>query len=99
MSLYSAAEITAYTATAIRTTTIATIDIASSMTRHGSDNEVLARSCARLRRWNGVFRGIRAVFREARNPLLARCGSIAARHLLRSCDAGIRRTLPARCRK
>jgi hypothetical protein len=44
MSLYSAAEITAYTATAIRMTTIATIDIASSITRHRSDNEVLARS-------------------------------------------------------
>ena len=44
MSLYSAAEITAYTATAIRTTTIATIDIASSITRHRNDNEVLARS-------------------------------------------------------
>jgi hypothetical protein len=53
MSLYSAAEITAYTATAIRTTTIATIDIASSITRHRSDKEVLARSGTRLRRRNG----------------------------------------------
>src|SRR5271156_3015249 len=92
MSLYSAAEITAYTATAIRMTTIATIDMASSITRQRSDNEVLVCSERRFWRRNSVFRGIREVFREARNPHLEQCGSVAARRRPRSCDAGNRHT-------
>src|ERR1700742_5350205 len=96
MSLYSAAEITAYTATAIRMTTIATIDMASSITRHRSDSEVLVRSGRRLRRRNSVFRGIREEFREARNPHLERYGSVAARRWPRACDAGNRHTPRAR---
>ncbi|GAB1812524.1 hypothetical protein MUNTM_15610 [Mycobacterium sp. MUNTM1] len=48
MSLYSAAEITAYTAKAISTTTIATIDMASSITRHRNDRDGVARNGGRI---------------------------------------------------
>ena len=46
MSSYSARDTTAYTATAISTTTIATIDMASNITRHRSDTELASRRTA-----------------------------------------------------
>ncbi len=47
MSVYSAAETTAYTATAINTTTMATMDMASNITRHRSDSDDVGSSGAR----------------------------------------------------
>src|SRR5262245_5397140 len=94
MSSYSALDTTAYTATAISTTTIATIDIASNITRQRSDSELVAergRAVDRGRNLN-LWAAIRGVFRAIRNPLRARCGSVAALLLLRSCGASSRRT-------
>src|SRR3954454_16276271 len=74
---------------------MATIDMASSITRHRSDTELAVPMGGNdfVGRLNPNFLAdIRAVSHATRNPPRARCGSVAALLLLRSCGAGIRHT-------